>query len=170
MIIKSDNIKLRPISLNDWKELLFLRSNEQVNRFIKRDPCIAQEDAEAFINKIIQKSEANEVCFWSICLPESQKMIGSICLWHFSDDRTEAEVGYDLMPEHQGKGYMSEALKIVLRFGFDEIQLKKILAYTHQDNDPSIALLKAKGFIHEREIEDVDFPDNIVYSIQSEQF
>ena len=36
------------------------------------------------------------------------EMIGSICLWNFTDNQKSAEIGYDLSPKYQRKGIMNE--------------------------------------------------------------
>jgi len=61
----------------------------------------------------------------------------TICLWNFSSKKNVAELGYELDPALQGEGIMSEALKKIIEFGFQEIELKKIEAYTHKNNDNS---------------------------------
>ena len=58
-----------------------------------------------------------------------------------------AEVGYDLNPIFQRKGIMSEALNKVINFGFNELGLDNIEAYTHIQNENSKKLLEKNGFI-----------------------
>ena len=73
-------------------------------------------------------------------------MIGSICLWNFSKDGKIAETGYDLVPEYQGQGIMSEVLQGVLNLGFSQLELHTIEAYTHRKNLASIKMLKSNNF------------------------
>ena len=61
-------------------------------------------------------------------------MIGSICLWNFSEDRKVAEIGYDLDPKYQRKGIMTESINAVLNFGFRKLSLEKIEAFTQKQN------------------------------------
>ena len=68
-------------------------------------------------------------------------MIGTISLWKFSEDKKTAEVGYDLNPVFHNKGIMTEALNCVLKYGFTQLQLDKIEAYTHKENQASRKLL-----------------------------
>lgn len=73
--------------------------------------------------------------------------MGTICLWNFSDDRSEAEVGFELLPEFQGKGLMSEALDSVIDFCFSRINFEIINADVHMDNQKSVGLLKRYNFV-----------------------
>lgn len=68
-------------------------------------------------------------------------------MWNFSKDNKKAEVGYDLNPLFQRKGIMSEALKSILGFGFNNLNLDKIDAFTHKKNESSKKLLEKNGFI-----------------------
>lgn len=94
-------------------------------------------------------------------------MIGSISLWNFSDDRQFAEVGYDLHPEFQGKGLMTETLKLVLEFGFERLKLNSIEAYTQNNNQPSIKMLVNNGFVLVEGKTDPSNSDNCIYQIKN---
>ena len=76
-------------------------------------------------------------------------------------EEEEAEVGYVLHPDHQGKGLMQEALHTVLDYGFDEMQLRCILAEVHPDNIRSIALLVRNGFRQQSVA-----PDTAIYALE----
>lgn len=94
-------------------------------------------------------------------------MIGSISLWNFSEDRKTAEVGYDLGTAFQGMGIMNEALVSILDFGFKELSLETIEAYTHRNNEKSKKLLKNCGFALVEGSIDPDNKDNLIYKIQA---
>jgi ribosomal-protein-alanine N-acetyltransferase len=57
-----------------------------------------------------------------------------------------AEIGYDLSKAHWGKGLMSEALRAIIEYGFDELGLQKIKADTLSENTRSLNLLGRLGF------------------------
>ena len=59
------------------------------------------------------------------------EIIVKICLWNFSKDYKTAEVGYNLNPNFQKKGIMSESLKSVVNFGFIELHKERIEGFTH---------------------------------------
>ena len=84
----------------------------------------------------------DESITWGITTKESDVLIGSICLWNFSKDKKTAEVGYALDPEFQRRGIMSEALKAILDYGFNQRGFETIEAYTDYRNMSSKTLLK----------------------------
>ena len=92
-------------------------------------------------------------------------MIGSISLWNFSADRKTAEVGYDLSPGFQGRGFMAEALAAILDFGFQQLSLDRVEAYTQWNNESSVKLLKNREFVLVEGITDEDNEDNRVVRI-----
>lgn len=58
----------------------------------------------------------------------------------------QPDLGYALLPEHNGKGYAREAARAVLEHGRTALGLGRVLAITHTDNQPSMRLLEDLGF------------------------
>lgn len=169
--IETDRLLLRKIKVSDVNEVLFLRSNETVNEFIIRPEnrkTKNQADALEFIEMIISEIEENKSISWEITVKNNPKMIGSICLWNFSNNLKTAEVGYSLYPEFQNKGIMSEALKSVIDYGFNELKLDKIEAFTHSKNEPSKKLLEKNGLQINHNRKDVNNSFNIIFEIEKQ--
>src|SRR5260370_952539 len=70
--LSTKRLILRKPELNDAREIFNLRSNEQVNQYLDRDPATDLEDATDFLNKIIQSIDGGEGSYWAICLKENQ--------------------------------------------------------------------------------------------------
>ena len=167
--LQTSRLQLRSFSEEDYAQVFFLRSDKEVNKYIKRVYPKKIEEAIAFVNKVQSSMKNGENVNWAICQKEDPKMMGSICLWNFSSDHKTGEVGYDLHPDYQNMGYMNEAMKAVLRFGFEELQLDHIKAYTHHSNESSKKLLKNNGFVVLPDEKDVDNKDNIILSLSKHQ-
>jgi len=144
--LQSIRLKLRSLEDKDLTTLYALRSNEQVNRYLDRPPARSVEDVQAFISKIRDGIAGNQSFYWAIALKDQPGLIGAICIRNLSIDRQTAELGYELHPDHQGKGYMQEAITLVIRFAFERIGLSVLEAYTHKDNSASTKLLLKNGF------------------------
>ncbi len=145
-ILQTPRLILRDVCESDWQHILYLRSDPQVNALVNRPLSKTKEDAIAFIKKVAEDNKAEKIAYWGIVLPETNRVLGSICLWKFSEDRKTAEVGYDLSVAAQGKGYMTEALQAVLEFGFTKLGLTTVEAYTQSNNAASVRLLGKFGF------------------------
>lgn len=169
-ILKTNRLKLRSLEKIDTMEILFLRSDKEVNQFVKRTAPKHKTDAEEFISKIQLDFIEGRNIYWVINSIHETSMLGSICLWNFSSDRKKAEVGYDLMPKFQGKGIMSEALAEVLKFGFTQLSLKEICAFTQYNNHSSIQLLKKNSFTPKEHEIDPDNDQNRMYWIDKEKW
>jgi len=167
--LKTERLILRRILESDWEVILFLRSDTVVNKYIQRkesDKTKNKEDAVNFIKKINKGIENNTFISWGITLKEDPKIIGTICLWNFSEDNKTAELGYDLHPTFQRKGFMTESLRSVVLYGFFELGLNKIEAFTHENNISSRNLLSNNHFILEPQRKDKNNPSNAIFSIE----
>jgi ribosomal-protein-alanine N-acetyltransferase len=58
-----------------------------------------------------------------------------------------AEIGYELLPEFQGKGIMQEAVAKIIEFCFQALKLKSLEACADMNNRPSIKLLEKFNFV-----------------------
>lgn len=168
--ITTARLKLRDYCEGDYTRVFFLRSDPEVTKFIKREHPKAVEDAIDFVKKVQNSMADGANVNWAICQHDKPEMIGSICLWNFSKDLKTGEIGYDLHPAFQNKGFMNEAFQAVLGFGFKTLKLNNIKAYTHHANENSINLLKKNGFVILAEEKDPDNEDNIILSLSHREF
>ncbi|KAA9339755.1 GNAT family N-acetyltransferase [Hymenobacter busanensis] len=148
-VIKTASLTLRQLRSSDDEAIFSLRSNKQVNKYLGRKPSESIKDAQDFIRTINENAQRNDAIYWAITLGDNEKLIGTICLFGFSEDNTAAEIGYELLPDFQGKGIMHEAATKVVDFAFNYIRLSSIEAYTHSDNQESTRLLERLGFSRE---------------------
>ena len=164
----SKRLFLRNIEVSDAEAILYLRSDKTVNQFIKRPEhrqTKSIEDALNFIAKQLKNTENNVSIVWGITLKNEPQLIGTICLWNFSINRDIAEVGYDLNTDYHNKGIMSEALQKIIKFGFDELKLHKIEAFTDFKNESSKRLLIKNGFQLNATRKDSDNTSNVIFEI-----
>ena len=145
-VLKTERLTLRQLLSSDDKEIFALRSNETVNKYLDRKPCKAMDDAQTFIQAINKNIQRNDSIYWAITLNGTDKLIGTICLFDFSDDNFKAQIGYELLPDFHGKGIMQEATAKVIDFGIQHMGLNSIKAYTHLKNQSSTRLLKKFNF------------------------
>ena len=168
--IKTERLLLRKIETSDCDVILFLRSDETVTKFIERPENRKTKnisEAIKFIEELNEYLEKNKSITWGITLQNDPKIIGTICLWNFSHNKKTAEVGYDLLPEFQGKGIMNESLKMIIDFGFKELKLDKIEAFTHYKNESSKRLLEKNGFQFIENRKDLDNKSNIIFELEN---
>lgn len=76
-------------------------------------------------------------------------IIGTVSLYEISKPYARAEIGYKFSSQYHHHGYASEALEKVLDVAFSDLNLHRICAHVHPENQPSIHLLENFGFAQE---------------------
>lgn len=145
-ILQTKRLCLRQMTQNDSKAIFAYHSNKENYPYV--DMTIYKEITQAsnYIHKVNDGIAQNRWVFWSICMKESDDMIGRIAVWNLNHEMDTAEIGYSLFPEHRGNGYMTEGLSAVCTYVFDVMELRTLEASTNKQNAPSIRLLENSGF------------------------
>ena len=90
---------------------------------------------------------------------ESGVVIGSAGFKGPPDDNGTVEIGYGIVPDHQGKGYATEAAAALLDFARANGEVRRFLAHTLPESNPSTRVLEKCGFSHAGTVVDpVDGP------------
>jgi [ribosomal protein S5]-alanine N-acetyltransferase len=165
---------LREITTNDANEIFFLRSDEGLLKYLDKAPERSVDETIAFIGRIKNNLTDNEGILWGITLKDSDVVIGSICFWRMQKENYRAEIGYVLHPAQQGKGIMDEAVKAVLQYGFETMQLHSVEANVNPANANSMKLLEKNGFIKEAYFRENyyyngKFLDSVIYSLLTQK-
>ncbi|MCS4228840.1 GNAT family N-acetyltransferase [Sphingobacterium sp. BIGb0165] len=158
--ISTDKLVLKPVELSDLQDMYYLRTNPQVAKYIERDVNKNLEEIKQFI-ELVRKNNF----YFTINTIAPSEFIGTITLWNIDRSTNYAEIGYELLPQFQGKGLMSEAVKAILDYAFNEAGFEYIEAYTHRENITSKKLLERVGFKLVVGKIDEDNSDIIIYGI-----
>ena len=73
----------------------------------------------------------------------------------------EADIGYELSPEHWGRGYVTEAARAIVQFGFAELKVHRIWAWCIADNAASARVLEKLGMKLEGRLRDYMIVDGV---------
>ena len=163
-ILTTERLTLRQLVFNDEQEILALRSNSEINKYLDRPPSKTIDDARSFINKVNENITKNVSLYWAIDLGDRNILVGTICLFGFSDEHRKCEIGYELLTNFQGQGIMKEAAEKVIDYAFNTIKVQKIEACLHRDNQRSVKLLKKLSFRNSNEPDKTN-PDLICYHL-----
>lgn len=161
--LETDRLILNPITINDCQILYKLRTDIELTKYIKRTPPKSIKEVEEFVIRINKQILEGKSINWRISLAKNDEMVGSICLWNFSNDNEVGEIGYDLLTKYQGIGIMSEAMQGVLGYGFEMLSFNKIVAFTHYNNKSSISLLMKNNFVLDADKQDKENSSNRIY-------
>ncbi len=163
--LRTKRLHLRELMPDDDHEIFLQRSNPQLQEFVDVVDPQSLEYAQYFIRKIADSVAEGSCIYWAITLENSPKLIGTICLWNLSVENATAEFGYALHPDFQGQGYMQEAIETVEEYGFEVMQAKRIVAYPHVKNKPSIRLLERNHYVRTGEAD-----EHAVFTKSREEF
>jgi [ribosomal protein S5]-alanine N-acetyltransferase len=169
--IKTERLLLRRLTDADAPEILFLRSDEGVMKYIDREKAKSLDEAVAFIQMVNANIDKNEAIMWAITLQEKPNtLIGNIGFWRIINQHYRSEIGYMLHPNFWNKGIMKEALLAVTAYGFKKMNLHSIEAHINPGNAASGAVLEKTGFIREAYFKEDyffkgEFIDTAIYSL-----
>lgn len=168
--LKTERLLLRRLKETDANEMFFLRSNDDVLRYLGKEPASSVKEAEQFIVKINKAVDENESILWGIALAsDPSAIIGTICLWNFKPENYRGEIGYILHPNYWRKGIMKEAINCVIDYGFNVLKLHSIEALLSPENIASSTILESTGFIKEGHLKENfyfrgEYSDTLIYS------
>ncbi|GEO11188.1 GNAT family N-acetyltransferase [Segetibacter aerophilus] len=148
-VLETERLLLRQLSNEDAEDVFVMRSDPQVMQYIPRPLAITVEDAAAVIQMVNEFIEKGEKINWGITAKSTGKVIGMIGYVNMKPQHFRAEVGYSLSRAWHRQGIMLEALKCVLKYGFDHLNLHSVEAIIDADNVASGNLLVTAGFAQE---------------------
>ena len=168
-ILTTERLNLRRPAITDEQEIFILRSDSEINKYLDRQASNTLEDARDFINKVNENTNKNNSIYWAITLSNTNKLVGTVCLYGFSAENDKCEMGYELLTNFQGQGIMKEAVEKVIDYAFNTIKLQKIEAFSHRDNMRSIKLLEKCSFKDSNEPAEPD-TDLICYHLTNSNY
>lgn len=137
---------LRRLSADDLINFQAYRSDPDIARYQGWETT-SDSEARAFLEAAGEDRllQAGAWCQIGIAAPPDTALIGDIgiCL---SKDGTEAEIGFSLNRQHQGKGLACDAVRAAIQMVFDETPADRVIGITDARNLPSIRLLERLGF------------------------
>ena len=96
----------------------------------------------------------------------SEAVIGTCGFKGPPDPDGSVEIAYGVVPEHQGKGYASEAAAALVSYAFESVQVRTVRAHTRSDSNASARVLTKCGFRLTGQV--VDPEDGLVWRWETE--
>ncbi len=147
--LKTERLILRPLRMSDAKDLFAYAHDPLVSRHVLWDAHESVRDSRQFLRGAIRQYRRGEPGSFAITLKDSGRMIGTIGFMWVNVDYKSAEVGYSLSREYWNRGIMTEALRRVVAFGFEELRLNRIEAQHEVDNPASGRVMAHAGMQYE---------------------
>ena len=138
---------LEPVTTADYSAIASLNSDPAVQRFL----CLSEgpptyKQALADLPRLLSAPAPTGGGLWCISNKSTGDFLG-LTLLLYTDDRTEVEFGYRLLPKFWGRGYATEAGRAVVNHAFGDLGLTALCAIIHPNNTASGAVAEKLGFL-----------------------
>ncbi|OCA91005.1 GCN5 family acetyltransferase [Bacillus sp. FJAT-27225] len=174
-VLETERLLLRKITPADADDIFAYGSKEEVAAYVTWDTHRTIEDTQTFIGYVLNQYHNKKVAPWGIELKETGRLIGTIDFVWWQPAHNSAEIGYVIAPQYWGKGICTEAAKVIMQFGFEQMELVRIQARCFAENIGSARVMEKAGMSFEGINRKAMFTkgkhrDLKVYSILQEEF
>ncbi len=147
--IRAQRVTLRELRDTDVASLFAIFSDPEVMRYWSSVPLTDVEEARQMVVDIRCDFETKKFFKWGVARNEDDHVIGTCTLFNVFLENYRAEIGYALGREFWGNGFMTEALKSLIEYSFQNLNLHRLEADVDPRNDASIKTLERLGFRRE---------------------
>jgi ribosomal-protein-alanine N-acetyltransferase len=148
--LRSDSLYLRDFELTDWPHVHHYAMDPDVTQYMAWGPNTAEQSL-AYTTNAVDNTHASPRMSYELAIihAETNSLIGGAGLYIKHDRSFEAEIGYCLQKEAWGKGYGTEAARLLVCLGFDHLHLHRLMATCDPENIGSARVLEKNGFQRE---------------------
>ncbi len=151
-MLETDRLLLKPLTRPQLFQ--YLRNDGSLEAGLGLPPArleLSPDLIEAFEKSIMPNVDGRRhsrfyFTLWTIILKSAPCLVGDLCFKGPPNERGEIEIGYGTLPNHRGKGYMTEAVGAMLRWAFTQPGVEYVLGETEKNNAASNNILKKNGF------------------------
>ena len=172
-VLETERMILRPITMDD-ADATFAYSIDPVScEFMPWEVHRSMADTIAYLETIPKDYAARERINFAMVLKTSGKFIGSCGFHHISSQHHSIWMGYLLIPSQWGNGYMTEAVREMIRFAFEEMGIHRVAATCDAENIRSSKVMercgmRLEGVFRDNEIRRGKFISTKSYAIINE--
>ena len=159
--LETTRLQLREIVHADAPALFAVHGDPESMKWYGADPLPDEAAARALVDLFAGwRRLANPGTRWGIQLKGQGRLIGTCGLFSWNRNWRKCTLGYELLADARGKGYMAEALAAVIGWGFSNMELNRIEAQVHPANASSLRSLERAGFVREGVLRQLGFWGN----------
>ena len=152
--LETARLLLRPVTLADAEAVFEYGSDPEATRYVLFPTHRSVADAHAWLETVEQSRAAGGTVPWALELKENGTVIGTCGFTSWQPSQAEAEIGYALSRRFWNRGFATEAVRAMVRFGFERAGLQRIVARVAPENAASWRVLEKVGFEYERTLRD----------------
>lgn len=132
--LETKRLIIRRFKESDWQDLYEYLSDEEVVKFEPYDVFSVEKSKKEAIKR------AENKIFYAVVLKEENKVIGNLSF--IKEEFDTWELGYVFNRKYQGKGYATESAEELVKYAFEKMNARRIIAMCSPENKPSWKLMK----------------------------
>src|SRR5690349_5407892 len=168
IILETKRLLLRRQMIEDLDDLWALYCDPEITRYIPDAPRSRAEAKEELEWHMNGHPRFPELGLWATIHKESGKFIGRCGLIPWTiEGQYDVEVAYTIAEEYWGQGLGSEATLAILNYGFEKLNLSRLICLIDPDNIASQSVAEKIGMTFEKEAHD-DLGTFSIYSINKQ--
>ena len=161
VFLEGEDVTLRTMEIEDAERFAEILNNRDVRRFLAVREPMNSDDEESFIENLGEENI-------HLSIYTENELIGNIVLKE--KEEGVAEIGVMIDPDYHGNGYGTEASKLLINHGFEQMRYHRVYARVFASNEKSKSVWKKLGFqeeglLREHIFMDGEFEDARIYGI-----
>ena len=153
IVLETERLALRRLAEADAGFLHELTNEPSYRRFLSLKPADSVDQAREWLGSRYQPSYARQgFGLYGVILRATGEVMG-LCGLVQRERLADVDLGYGFLRRYWGHGYALEAARAVVEHARRDVGLRRLVAVTHPDNEPSIRLLERLGMAREGQIE-----------------
>ncbi len=149
IILETDRLLLRELNVEDAENFYNLNLNPNVIKYTGDAAFKSVEEARLFLENY-HEYKRNGYGRWAVIHKETNQFIGW-CGLKFDPVENETDIGFRFFETMWNRGYATESAIACLEYGFETLNLKRIIGRAMKENSASIQVLKKIGLEYERD-------------------
>lgn len=147
--LSTERLVLRLLTPADAPALYAIFSDPEVGRYWSSQPWTTLDQADEYVAKASAGVASGDALRVGIEVAATGQLVGQAALFAFNEQNRRCDVGYAFGRAHWGNGYAGEALRTLLGYGFDALELNRVEADIDPRNEASARVLERLGFRRE---------------------
>jgi RimJ/RimL family protein N-acetyltransferase len=166
IILETPRLTLRRQLLSDLDDLWALYCDPEITKYIPDAPRTREEAREELEWHINGHPRNPDFGLWASIHKQSGKFIGRCGLLPWTiEDQQEVEVAYTIAREFWGQGLATEAARAILQYGFEKLNLARLVSLIEPENIASQRVAGKIGMAFEKQVEEDKYGPFFIYSI-----
>ncbi|MGX7681762.1 GNAT family N-acetyltransferase [Jatrophihabitans sp. DSM 45814] len=172
--IETERLHLRAHRAGDLESLLSYYSDPVVARYLPWGPW-SRSDGEQHLQKRLQRTGIGSPgAALGLVVERAGHVIGDVVLWPADETLERGEVGWAFHPDAAGRGYATEAVRVLIDVAFDTYRMRRLIAQLDARNVASAKVCERVGMQREAHLRQDywskgEWTDNVIYGLLADE-